>query len=87
MTMSAKQFREIRKRLNLTKDSFAIELGLTGTQRNNYKTVSELEAGAKPISLPMAKLAHMLDLYGLPEWPADLVPPGMGIIDQIESRT
>lgn len=77
MTMSARQFREIRQRLDLTKDSFAIELGLTGTQPNNYKTISELEAGAKPISLPMAKLAFMLDKFGLPDWPGDLVPPGM----------
>lgn len=79
MTMSAKQFKNIRERLGLTRDSFAIEVGLTGTQRNNYKTINDLEAGSKPISLPMAKLAFMLDKHGLPIWPGDLVPPGMDV--------
>lgn len=68
-TMSKTEFREIRKRLGLSSDEFAIELGYEGTRNGNRKTIERFERGMRAIPLPVAKLAFMLDTRGIPEWP------------------
>lgn len=71
-TMSAEEFREIRKHLSLSRDVFAIELGYEGSHKGNITTIKRFESGERPISLPVAKLAWLLSRYGVPTWPEHL---------------
>lgn len=71
-TMSGSEFRTIRKRLGLSMDVFAIELGYEGSRKGNITTIKRFESGERPISLPVAKLAWMLGCHGVPQWPPDL---------------
>ncbi len=74
MTISASEFQKVRKRLGLTRNEFARELGLTGDNVSNYRTIERLELNKRPVSLPMAKLAWLLGQMGnLPDWPDDLL--------------
>lgn len=71
-TMSGAQFKDIRKRLGMSLDAFAIELGYEGNPSGNKKTILRFESGRRPIPLPVAKLAFMLDTRGVPIWPPHL---------------
>ena len=82
--MNGLEFREIRKRLKLSKDEFARQLGYRGTRRNNYALMLRYENGSKQIPLTVASLAWLLNEYAemvaarlsisladsLPDWPA-----------------
>jgi len=71
-TMTPNEFRNIRKKLNLTMDDFAIELGYEGTRTGNRNTIARFERNKRPIPLPVAKLAWMMELHGIPRWPRHL---------------
>lgn len=71
-TMKPAEFLEIRKRLGYSRDGFAIELGYEGTNQGNNNTIKRFESGDRPIPLPVAKLAWLMDRHGVPEWPMDL---------------
>lgn len=73
MTIPGPELQRIRESLGLSRVEFARELGLTGNQDNTFKTMTMLEMGDKPVSLPMAKLAWLLStMPSLPDWPRDL---------------
>lgn len=67
--MEGSELRRIRKHLNLSPDAFAIELGYDGNPDGNRATIRRFEGGKRDIPPPVARLAHMLFLHGLPEWP------------------
>lgn len=72
-TMDGREFRRIRVALDLTMDSFAIELGYEGNMNSNRNTIKRFETRERPIPLPVAKLAWLLFQHGVPEiWPAGL---------------
>jgi len=71
-TMSGSEFRKIRKRLGLSMDVFALELGYEGSHKGNITTIKRFEKGNRPISLPVAKLAWMMSEHGVPTWPFHL---------------
>jgi hypothetical protein len=72
-TMDGKAFRKIRQQLDLSMDSFAIELGYEGNLNSNRTTMKRFETGERPIPLPVAKLAWLLGQHGIPSaWPAGL---------------
>jgi DNA-binding transcriptional regulator YiaG len=82
MTLSAAEITRIRQGFGLSRAAFARELGLTGNHQTNFKTMTHLEAGRKPMSLPMARLAWLLStLPALPEWPDYLC-----VVDDPEHR-
>jgi len=64
--------RDARVKLDLTRDAMAIELGYVGNPNSNKTTMERFEDGTKPVPLPTAKLAWMLEKFGLPDWPAHL---------------
>lgn len=71
-TMTGAEFRKIRKHLGLSLDGFAIELGYEGTPNGNRNTIKRFETGKRPVPLPVAKLAFLLETRGLPKWPEHL---------------
>lgn len=71
-TMDRKEFRKIRERLGFSLDGWAIELGYEGTQRGNRTTIKRMESGERPIPMPVAKLAWLLERAGIPTWPPNL---------------
>lgn len=72
-TLSGDEFRGIRKKLDLTTDAFAIELGYEGNQNGNRNTIRRFETNERPVPLPIAKLAWLLSEHGLPtRWPPAL---------------
>lgn len=73
-TLPAREFRRIRQHLDLTMDSFAIELGYEGNLSSNRTTMKRFETGERPIPLAVAKLAWLLAQHGLPAggWPSGL---------------
>lgn len=71
-TIPGQEFYRIRKHLNLTRDSFAIELGYEGNRKGNLKTIKRFETGERAVPLPVAKLAWLLMQNGLPDWPSGL---------------
>lgn len=71
--MSGAEFRQIRKALGLSLDQFALELGYEGSQNGNRNTIKRFESGDRPISLPVAKLAWLLQKTGPQNWPQHLL--------------
>lgn len=72
-TMPASEFAAIRRKLKLSADEFAIELGYEGNRRNNRTTILRFEGGKRAIPLTLAKLVWLLDQHGLPDsWPPHL---------------
>lgn len=71
-TMSGDEFRKIRKRLGMSMDVFALELGYEGSHKGNINTIKRFESGQRPISMPVAKLAWLLAQTGIPKWPQHL---------------
>ena len=72
-TMSPAEFKAIRKRLKLSLDLFAIELGYEGNRNSNIKTMRRFEKGERGIPLTLGKLAWLLGERGLPDsWPSYL---------------
>ena len=72
-TMPPSEFKRIRRKLGLSLDEFAIELGYEGNRRGNINTMRRFEGGKRGIPLTLAKLVFLIDLYGLPDtWPAYL---------------
>lgn len=71
-TMPAAEFRRVRKKLGMSMDEFAIELGYEGTQNGNRTTIKRFETGKRPVPLPVAKLAYLLSTAGIPVWPPHL---------------
>ncbi len=69
-TMPADEFKNIRHRLKLSMDQFAIELGYEGNRKGNINTIRRFESGRRNVPLPLAKLAWLLNMHGLPDsWP------------------
>jgi len=72
-TMPKEQFKAIRRKLGLSLDQFAIELGYEGSRQGNNKTMRRFEGGKRGIPLTLAKLVWLLDVHGLPDsWPENL---------------
>ena len=70
MRMSGTELKAIRRHLGLSLDEFAVELGYDGSPKNNRTTMRRFETGERPISPPVARLAYMFLIFGLPgEWP------------------
>jgi transcriptional regulator with XRE-family HTH domain len=72
--MMGAQFRSIRKKLGITKNQFAIELGYRGNDRNNCMLIKRYEQGRKQIPLTVASLAWLIEFVfdqsgKLPDWP------------------
>jgi transcriptional regulator with XRE-family HTH domain len=74
--MTGKEFRGIRKALNLTMDDFALELGFCGNISSNRRTIHRFETEIRPVPYGIAKLAWLLSLRpgNLPDWPKHLIP-------------
>lgn len=71
-TLSPEEFERIRKTLGLSLDGFAIELGYEGTKNGNRNTMLRFVRGRRPIPLPVAKLAWLMERNGTPTWPENL---------------
>jgi hypothetical protein len=74
--MTGEQMKEIRRRLGVGRGGFALLLGYTGSDRNNYLRVRRLEAEDQ-VPLYIGRLAWMIwnhyDRTGeLPHWPDHL---------------
>ena len=68
--MTGPEFRSIRQKLDLSMDEFARELGYEGGNQGNRTTIKRFETGQRPVPAPIARLAWMLSVHGLPdEWP------------------
>ena len=72
VTMPAKQFRAIREKFSLTRDAYALELGYEGSRGTNRNTIKRFEQANRPVPLPVARLAWLIDQHGLPDWPPEL---------------
>lgn len=59
--MKGIEFRAIRKRLGLSKNQFAGQLGYTGNSHNNTTQIERFERDRKQIPLYIARLAWLMD--------------------------
>jgi transcriptional regulator with XRE-family HTH domain len=72
-TIPGREFKRLREHLRLSRDEFAIELGLEGSRRNNATSIKRWEDDIRPVPLRAARLAWMFVQYGIP----DTWPPGL----------
>lgn len=74
LPVKGQEFSDARRRLGLSKDQMALELGYRGSRRNNIALMMRYENDSKQIPLTVASLAWLLvgyfELTGqIPEWP------------------
>lgn len=72
-TIDGREFQRLREHMKLSRDMLAIELGYEGSETQNRKTIKRFETNERPVPLPVAKLAWILSVKGIPEsWPSGL---------------